>query len=193
MTPGVYIEEVSTGAKPIQGVGTSTAAFIGPAPNPRAHPDEAVAINNWSQFLREFAGEKATSTNLSHAVYGFFLNGGRRCFVVNLGTDVALSGSGTRRRGVQLLEPIDEVAIVAAPGFTDAASYEAVLSHCEAMEDRVAILDAPRDVDRVERLIEVGTVSRPAGKGKKSEEAVGPRLWGVLFPVDHRRGPTGRR
>ena len=28
-SPGVYVEEVSSGARPIEGVGTSVAAFIG--------------------------------------------------------------------------------------------------------------------------------------------------------------------
>lgn len=188
MTPGVYIEEVSTGARPIQAVGTSTAAFVGSTPNRKARSDSAVAINNWSQFLREFGGEGAGSTDLSNAVYGFFLNGGRRCYVVNIGDGSSLSGSGTQRRGVQLLEPIDEVAIVAAPGFTDAASYESVISHCEAMEDRVAILDAPRDVDRIERLIEVATVSKP--KTKKPEEGGEPPVekTGGLRPRQSDRG-----
>jgi phage tail sheath protein FI len=34
LTPGIYMEEVSSGPKPIQAEGTSTAAFVGPAPNP---------------------------------------------------------------------------------------------------------------------------------------------------------------
>ena len=29
LAPGVYVEEVSSGSKPIEGVGTSVAAFIG--------------------------------------------------------------------------------------------------------------------------------------------------------------------
>ncbi len=53
LTPGIYIEEISTGPRPIEAVGTSTAAFIGVAPNPEARPHEAVAINNWSQFVKE--------------------------------------------------------------------------------------------------------------------------------------------
>jgi hypothetical protein len=35
LTPGVYIEEVSSGSKPIEGVGTSIAAFVGEAPRKR--------------------------------------------------------------------------------------------------------------------------------------------------------------
>jgi phage tail sheath protein FI len=32
LTPGVYVEEVSSGSRPIEAVGTSIAAFVGLAP-----------------------------------------------------------------------------------------------------------------------------------------------------------------
>lgn len=38
-SPGVYIEEVSSGSKPIEGVGTAVAAFVGFA---ERHPQRAV-------------------------------------------------------------------------------------------------------------------------------------------------------
>src|SRR5215469_8015835 len=136
LSPGVYVEEISTGPRPIQAVGTSTAAFVGQAPNAKAYVNEARAVNNWSQFLKEFVSEGNTSTPLSHAVYGFFLNGGRRCYVVNAGPGKAISGGGRERAGLDLLEAIDDVAIVAIPGYTDFASYEAALSHCESLKDR---------------------------------------------------------
>src|SRR5215207_1137872 len=104
LTPGVYIEEISTGARPIEARGTSTAAFVGVAPNPEARRNVAVPINNWMQFVRELAPEGTTSTPLSQAVYGFFLNGGRRCFVVNVGEGQPVSGGGRERRGLDVLK-----------------------------------------------------------------------------------------
>ena len=145
LTPGIYIEEVPTGSRPIEAVGTSTAAFIGVAPNPDARLHEAFGINNWSQFIKEYAGEGATSTPLAQAVYGFFQNGGGRCYIVNIGPKKELVGSGGQRKGIETLEEVDEVAIVAAPGFTDAASYDALLTHCEKLGDRVCVLDAPEN------------------------------------------------
>ncbi|WP_309893002.1 phage tail sheath C-terminal domain-containing protein [Archangium sp.] len=164
-TPGIYVEEVSGGPKPLEAAGTSTAGFVGRAPNATARLNEPVALNNWSQFVKEFAqGREVKSTPLSLAVYGFFENGGRRCFVVNIGDSPSLLGSGPRREGLDLLREVDEVAIVAAPGFTDPGSYNALLTHAEQMQDRVAVLDAPEDAT-VELLCEVGTVSvAPAGK-----------------------------
>jgi len=178
MTPGVYIEEVSTGARPIQAVGTSTAGFIGVAPDATAHVNESMAINNWSQFVREYASKSTTSTPLSHSVFGFFMNGGQRCYVVNVGADGSLAGDKSGRKGIKLFEQVDEIAIVAAPGYADAASYEEVLSHCESLKDRVAILDAPQEVKDIDLLKKVGTVSAsgetPARGGRRPRDATTP-------------------
>ena len=54
-SPGVYVEEVPSGARPIGATGTSTAGFVGTAPDATARLNEAVAINSWSEFLRTFA------------------------------------------------------------------------------------------------------------------------------------------
>jgi phage tail sheath protein FI len=170
LAPDVYIEEVAGGARPIQAVGTSTAGFVGEAPDARARLDEAVAINNWSQFVREFAPEGSSSTNLSHAVYGFFQNGGSRCYVVNVGKG-ALTGTGKKRAGLDILEAVDEIAIVAAPGYTDAVSYEAVIAHCENMSDRVGILDAPLDVPDISALTKVGTAKTTKSSTKSEGDA----------------------
>src|SRR6516165_8346179 len=116
-SPGIYVEEVPSGARPIGAVGTSTAGFVGAAPDPNARRQEAVAVNSWSEFLRIFAAGNTRGTVLSSAVYGFFDNGGGRCYVVNTADNEPLSG---RRFGVDLLEAVDEVAIVAAPGRSDA-------------------------------------------------------------------------
>ena len=169
--PGIYVEEVSTGTRSIQPVGSSTAAFVGEAPLDTAHVNEAVAIENWTKFIKEFVGEGSVSTPLSNAVFGFFQNGGRRCYVVNTGKGQPIGGGGRSRRGLDVLEAIDEVAIVAAPGFTDPASYEALLTHCENMKDRVAILDGPAEVKSIDLLTKVGTSPVPPRKPARGAAA----------------------
>src|SRR4029077_8979047 len=90
-TPGVCVPEVPAGPRPIQAVGTSTAVFIGEAPLANAMVNEARAVNNWSEFVARFVPEKdRKSTVLSNAVYGFFENGGTRCFIVNTGDGVGV-------------------------------------------------------------------------------------------------------
>lgn len=170
LTPGVYVEEVSSGARPIQPVGTSTAGFVGIAPDPSIRPHEPVGINSWSHFMRVFAPDpsKAESTHLAQAVHGFFLNGGSRCYVVNCQDENQLTGN---RKGLGALEPIDEIAIVAAPGFTSAAAYDAILNHCETLEDRVAILDGPQSVDAINNLTKVATAKATKKKDDEGESS----------------------
>lgn len=156
--PDIYVEEVATGPRPIGAVGTSEAAFVGRAPNLGAYLNEPRALNNWSEFMREFGGDKPKSTDLSHAVFGFFQNGGTRCFAVNIGDAKTLSA------GLAALEALDEVSIVAAPGFSDALSYQDVYSHCEKMLDRVAIFDPPEKVDKIEGLKEQAVPTKEGGK-----------------------------
>lgn len=160
-TPGVYVEEVPSGARPIGGVGTSTAAFVGWAPDPPARLGEAVPVNSWSEFVRIYAPEATEATPLAAAVYGFFQNGGGRCYVVNNEQGAPVAGRGRERTGLRALEAIDEVAIVALPGYADPESWDAGLTHCEKLEDRVLVADAPPEVDDVERLTRVAT-SGPA-------------------------------
>lgn len=175
LAPGIYVEEVPGGARPITAVGMSTAAFLGVAPNPEARLNQAVAITSWSQFLREYVTAGAPTTPLAHAVYGFFLNGGGRCYVVNVGANGSIMGGGRTRTGLDLLDPIDEVAIVAAPGYTDAVSYDAVLSHCEKLQDRVAILDTPPpdQVTSIDRLLRIAVPVQKAGRGAAKDAEAG--------------------
>jgi phage tail sheath protein FI len=92
LTPGVYVEEMPSASKPIEGVGTSTAAFVGLAPG--GPVNTPMRISNWSQFTRIY-GDPQNPANgpfiegayLAHAVYGFFLNGGSLCWVVRVGAD----------------------------------------------------------------------------------------------------------
>jgi phage tail sheath protein FI len=83
--PGVYIDEFTPG-EPIQGVGTSTAAFIGTAL--RGPIEKPVLIQSWDAFESTFGGfiAEPPTSYLAPAVYGFFLNGGTRCYVVRAGT-----------------------------------------------------------------------------------------------------------
>src|SRR5688500_2217040 len=169
--PGVYVREEPGGARPIGAVGTSTAGFVGVAPNADAPTDRAVDINNWTEFRDVFAPMgTTTSTPLANAVYCFFANGGGRCYVVHV-PDGSGVGGADPRSGLGLLRPIDEIAIVAAPGFTDFDTYEAVLSHCESLEDRVAILDGPATADDVEALTRAGSSGVPARPSRRRSSA----------------------
>lgn len=168
LTPGVYVEEIMGGARPIEGVGTNTAAFVGDNDSDN-HVGVPVAINNWTQYTNTFPSTGPSSA-LTLAVHGFFLNGGQRCYVLNVGRGNSIGGTAARP-GLSVLEEIDEIAIVGAPGMTDAVSYDAVLSHCELMRDRVAVLDAPDDVTDLNELTRPASASEPAADEGPPETA----------------------
>ena len=93
LSPGVYVEEVASGSRPIEGVGTSVAAFVGLAPT--GPLNEPTLVTNWSQFVAAF-GEFTDGYYLAHSVYGFFNNGGSAAYVVRVGgtaQDGASAGS----------------------------------------------------------------------------------------------------
>src|SRR5262249_46746511 len=73
LSPGVYVEEVEAGSRPIEGVGTAVAAFVGLAG--RGPANTPTLVTNWNQFTSTF-GEFIEGSYLAHAVYGYFLNGG---------------------------------------------------------------------------------------------------------------------
>jgi uncharacterized protein len=90
--PGVYIEEISSGVHTITGVATSIAAFVGWAP--QGPVDEAVLVESWSDFARQFGG-LSSGIYLGYAVNQFFANGGRQAYIVRLvATAADTAGAG---------------------------------------------------------------------------------------------------
>src|SRR5689334_3480855 len=96
--PGVYVEEVPSGSAPIAGASTSTAGFVGLVPDTITYPapvgsftvptavGEVKLITNFTEFktaFGDFSGDAGQSL-LAHAVFGFFNNGGSRCFVTRV-------------------------------------------------------------------------------------------------------------
>src|SRR5580704_12523647 len=84
LSPGVYVQEVSSGSKPIEGVGTAVAAFVGLTEKGPANTP--TLVTNWTQFSTVF-GDFVEGSYLAHAVYGYFLNGGGSAYVVRIGSD----------------------------------------------------------------------------------------------------------
>lgn len=90
--PGVYTFEVSSGVRPIEGVSTSTAAFVGvadkgPIPGGEPLPDGRVArpdmVTSLTEYFRRYGGFRKDSF-LTYAVRAFYENGGRRAYIVRV-------------------------------------------------------------------------------------------------------------
>lgn len=97
--PGVYIDEFAPGA-PIQGVGTSTAGFVGTAT--KGPSSDPTLVQSWDAFVREFGDfpkDSPPAGYLAHGVYGFFSNGGTAAYIVRASTGVRSAANLVTRGG----------------------------------------------------------------------------------------------
>ena len=93
LSPGVYVEEREAGARPLEGVGTAVAAFVGLAESgPFNTP---TLVSNWTAFGETFGGFLPGSY-LAQSVYGYFMNGGGNCYVVRIGQNGADPAKGAK-------------------------------------------------------------------------------------------------
>lgn len=79
--PGVYVEEIPSGVRPIEAASTSTAAFVGLAE--MGPDDEARRITSWTEF-QKYYGKFIDDGWLAESVFQFFNNGGRQCYIVRI-------------------------------------------------------------------------------------------------------------
>ena len=132
LSPGVYVEEVPAATRPIAGVGTAVAGFVGFAP--QGPFNQPVLVTNWQQFTSTF-GDMVEDYALAKSIYGFFNNGGGRAYVVRISTGADATESPVAELGtkadkkipalrVKALEaggPNVSVQVQAAPGGEEGA------------------------------------------------------------------------
>ncbi|MEP6620642.1 MAG: phage tail sheath subtilisin-like domain-containing protein [bacterium] len=160
-----------------------------------------VLITNWAQFTRTFgdlvgdpklpASAAAPATDpgyqqLAHAVYGFFNNGGSRCFVTRITAEADLAGV------LNALAAIDEIALVCAPGQTTDSIRDAIVAHCALVGDRFAILDSLQAVQDLTTLTRIAADPNPGGvMPKTSDMAAWYYPWIKVFdPATQLQDPT---
>jgi phage tail sheath protein FI len=161
LQPGVDVEETAGRERSIEGVPTSTAAFLGAAA--QGPTDEPVLVSGLFELEQTygdgrpltFADEDGPADNfLWHAVRAFFANGGRRLYVQRVaGPDGRRPETADYEAALGVLERAPEVAIVAAPGVS---VHEVLIEHAERMRYRFAVLDSEhgQTVDEVTALRE---------------------------------------
>ena len=159
LSPGVYIEEFEIGAKPIEGVSTSTAGFVGFAE--RGPLNIPTLVTSFARYQSIFGGYPSRRSGdfrwLAYAVEAFFNNGGQRVYVVSAGHagKIKRQGKNTsdsltigrddpdplKRTGLCALKNIREISIVAIPGLTSQDIQNALITHCEGMKNRFVLFD----------------------------------------------------
>ena len=101
LTPGVYVEEIDRGSKPLAPAGTAVAAFVGfTAKAPNDDPDDPFGIkprfvSSWAQYTALYGGFTANAI-LPLSVYGYFNNGGGSCYIVRIPNTAPPAGPSRR-------------------------------------------------------------------------------------------------
>jgi len=168
-SPGVHIESAGDRYVALERVETGVTAFLGVTDQgPRNAPTR---VGTFEQYQNVFG---AADTYMTHALRGFFDNGGRTAYVLNVGPEGGLDPmpddfiglQGTEPRGLLALERIDDVDLVVAPdlmfhyrrsvGFQEPshvlAVQRAMIEHCEKLRDRFCLLDSLPGHDLEEAL-----------------------------------------
>jgi len=106
--PGVYLEEIPSGVKPIEGVSTSVAAFVGYAVRgPLGVPTRIAKYDDYADLfggIRD-TGSAAQGDPMGQGVFAFFQNGGTAAYIVritrNWENDTARSTAGETKDAVK--------------------------------------------------------------------------------------------
>jgi phage tail sheath protein FI len=99
LAPGVYVEEIDTGSKPIEGVSTSTAGMVGVTERgPVGVPILVTSFGEYRRWFGEILSEDLYGDHrfLPHAIDGFFTNGGKRVYVTRVLASGAAAQAATR-------------------------------------------------------------------------------------------------
>ena len=160
LNPGVYVQEVPTGAHPIDGVSTSSTVFIdifqqGPL-------NKAVQVTSFAEFERAFGGLDARS-EAGFAIQQYYLNGGRIAWVVRVDDDGgadAFVGDAAAQTGMYALEGIApnifDILCIPAAANLDQNSFTAVISAAEkyCLEKRAfLIVDIPPEINTKDKML----------------------------------------
>jgi phage tail sheath protein FI len=111
--------------------------------NDAAKAGEVKLCTNFGEFKKYFGdfSDDTGQNNLAHAVFGFFNNGGTRCYVMRCATLAELQAP----TALAPFEAVDEIALVAAPGINDPAVHTNLVDHCTGTKDRFAILEGAQE------------------------------------------------
>src|SRR3954451_3199225 len=201
LAPGVYVEEVSSGIKPIAGVGTSTAGFVGAVTDdvelpllpgstdtryPLAPAAEARLVTSWEAFPRQFGNLQPGNLTLAHAVYGFFNNGGSRCWVARVAPD-APTAARTPRKAAAAADQAAAAAAAAPAVAADPPDIDAV-----ATSAVTAALDGFKAIDEI-ALVAVPGATSDAAQNAVLDHCQNEHLQDRFAVLDGRRTEVATR
>ncbi len=147
LAPGVFVEETSRGSRPIEGVGTSTALFIGE--HDQGPVGEMVHVSGLADYEPVFGEVDTADDSLGIAVHAFFANGGRRAVVLRMATGATAADYEALYRDVP--DGFRDVDIILhhdqawGDGVTGNPILAATIHYCESAGHCMVMIDTSRD------------------------------------------------
>jgi uncharacterized protein len=150
LSPGVYVEEINVGPRPIEGVSTSTAAVVGEAERGLMTPR---LVTSWSDYQRWYGGylDPPNRSYLPWAVKGFFDNGGQRIFVARVAGAGAAAATFSLAAPSGTVPPADTNVLTATAAGEGAWGNRLLISVSPGTQADLAAL-VPRDFFRIQVL-----------------------------------------
>jgi phage tail sheath protein FI len=137
MKTGVFVQKIRIQPQSIEGVSTSTAAFLGET---QTGPTTPTLITSFAEYQRIFGGYFGVDKYLPYAVEGFFVNGGKRCFVSSV-NDLDYASALAK---IELVD-VSIIYVPNAQAFVGLADL--LISHCERLRNRFVIFDSLKGQD----------------------------------------------
>ena len=110
--PGVYLEEIPSGSKPIEGVATSVAAFVGKAT--KGPTGKAELVQSFDDYNNQYGDIASENDAMGFAVQSFYLNGGKSAYICRLAGEgslaAALTLDGEGAGGVATSKPVIKIS-----------------------------------------------------------------------------------
>lgn len=153
LSPGVYMEEISVGPKPIEGVGTSTAGMLGLT---ERGPVDPRLVTNMGEYTRLYGGYRKDSY-LTYAMEGFFANGGARCFVgriINKSTPAIATVNNIFAKAIGAGEWGNNIGVLtldASSGITNV--FKLIVAYWTIKPDTQPVTDAGTDIEKWKKAV----------------------------------------
>jgi uncharacterized protein len=130
--PGVFLQNVRIQPQSIEGVNTSTAAFLGET---QTGPGAPTLVTSSVEYQRAFGSYFGDGKFMPYAVEGFFGNGGKRCYVCSV-------NDGDYVGALAKIEVVHTPIIYSPNAQAVAGLPAALINHCERLKNRFAIFDS---------------------------------------------------
>lgn len=116
--PGVYMEEIPSGSRPIEGVATSVAAFVGAAN--RGPIGDPVLIGKFDDYVSEFGEISSEQDDMGLAVQAYYLNGGGAAYICRLASGATKLSSVTLKDAATSLTDVMTITTTSPGDWGDA-------------------------------------------------------------------------